>query len=215
MRIDLSEFLNSASYGAVLDCSDTTISLVLTALSFVSKRYVWQDNGSNLSDVQWDSVSKIIGLANEEIMGNLIGFIIPNVRSNLSGISALPCDGSAYSKVDYPLLYDAIDSAYIIDASTFRVPDLRERVLVGEGVSMVTGDTGGESEHSLSIQEMPAHTHSYGQPSFNVDIESAGVPDPFAFGQPLIPTQTSSSGGGLPHNNMQPYHVVRWAIIAG
>jgi hypothetical protein len=35
----------------------------------------------------------------------------------------LPCDGATYNRVDYPELYAALNSIYIIDADTFVTPN--------------------------------------------------------------------------------------------
>ena len=98
------------------------------------------------------------------------------------------------------------------------------QVLVGAGTIPSTkegeedrvftaGNTGGEYEHTLTVDEMPAHTHrdhglggqSGGGATFNY---------PGGYGYTWGNT-TSSAGGGQPHNNMQPYVVVyMWHRIA-
>lgn len=39
-------------------------------------------------------------------------------------------------------------------------PDLRDRFIVGAGNSYGKGVTGGEAGHTLSVDEMPGHTHT-------------------------------------------------------
>jgi microcystin-dependent protein len=135
----------------------------------------------------------------------------------------LHCNGRLLYIDSYPDLYDAIGLTYtkISRTASFQIPDLRGRVGVGsyEGVSDATysltqrsrGDISGAETHTLSINEMPAHTHSYlgvqGQ-----DAGTMGSNTSVAENDPR-PTETSgSTGGGAAHNNMQPYVVVRYLI---
>lgn len=62
-------------------------------------------------------------------------------------------------------------------------------------------ETGGAKTHTLSIAEMPAHTHS--------SIDFSGGPNNLAGGAGLNTSGvTGSTGGGGAHNNLQPYIVV-------
>lgn len=133
------------------------------------------------------------------------------------------CDGSTHNRVDYPDLYAALDSAFIVDADTFTVPDLRGRVPVGAGGQWAVGANGGESEHTLTIAEMPAHAHS--ENVFNL-FATTGTPWPV--GVTLATTNsggvpantnnnwmiTSPVGSNAAHNNMPPFLTVRYAIIS-
>lgn len=71
------------------------------------------------------------------------------------------------------------------------------------------GGTGGEKEHLLTIDEMPAHSHSFSTGGDSaVDNNPAGKP----LGRQnddarVSTTTTSSAGGGLLHNNMPPFIV--------
>ncbi len=89
------------------------------------------------------------------------------------------------------------------------------RVLVG----VDTGDSnfntvekeGGSSTHTLTIAEMPAHTHTYGKSttSENMSIDDIGGL------RGAATTDTSSTGGGGAHNNLQPYITVyMWKRLA-
>lgn len=131
----------------------------------------------------------------------------------------LLCDGTQYARADYPELYAVLNSAYIVDADNFTVPDLRGRAIIGAGTgsgltSRTIGDDVGTETHQLTESEMPAHTHSYNYPTLNVDLEAPGAPDITALGQPPISQSTGSTGGDNPHNNMQPSHVLTYYIWA-
>jgi microcystin-dependent protein len=126
----------------------------------------------------------------------------------------LMCDGAQYARVDYPLLYAALDSVFIVDANSFTVPDLDGRFIAGAGSAYLVGDTGGADDVTLTVNEMPAHTHQYDKPTFNVDVETVGVPDPTGVGEPQLSTSTSSTGGGDAHENRPPFTALNVIIKA-
>lgn len=72
------------------------------------------------------------------------------------------CDGSAVSRITYAALFDEIGTTYGIGdgSSTFNVPDLRGKVIIGTSASHSLGDTGGEETHVLISGEVPVHEHS-------------------------------------------------------
>lgn len=169
------------------------------------------DNWEKIGDV--DVTDAVIAASETaESFGSMIGTIFPVAWADIPD-NFLECDGSVYERVDYPVLYELLDSFYIIDADTFSVPDLSGRVAVGSSSGFAVGMQGGEIEHTLTEAEMPSHAHIYTPPVFNVDIEAPGAPDPLAAGIG-IPTYTASTGGDDPHNNMQPYTVIKYVIAA-
>lgn len=209
--------MQSLSVGSrrILALTDVGALIILACADFYNERWRWEYGQDEVSDSQWDEIDSAIGRMENEIMSGLVGSILPHVLASLSGLEMLPCDGSVYLREDYPLLYEAIDPVYIIDLESFRVPDLRERFPIGEGGDLALDDDGGEAEHVLTVEEMPAHAHGFTQYTFGLDIESVGVPDPSGVGNPRLPESTDDTGGNEAHNNMPPYRVVRWAIVAG
>lgn len=63
--------------------------------------------------------------------------------------------------------------------------------------------TGGEKEHTLTVDEMPSHKHDFGQQFTGMPVSSGN------YGYYMISgTQTDvikNTGGNQPHNNLQPY----------
>jgi len=97
-------------------------------------------------------------------VSKMVGTIIPYITSDAPS-NALPCDGAQYLRADYPVLYAALDSAFVVDADNFVVPDLRGRTLVGAGsgtglTPRAVNDSGGEETHQLTSGEMPTHSHT-------------------------------------------------------
>ena len=81
------------------------------------------------------------------------------------------------------------------------------RVPVGKassGTFDTLNATGGAETHTLTISEMPAHTHTYGK---STTSENMSIDDINGL-RGASTTNTSSTGGGAAHNNLQPYIVV-------
>jgi microcystin-dependent protein len=86
--------------------------------------------------------------------------------------------------------------------------DLTSRAL-GQWMTPATTPKG-EEEHTLTIPEMPAHTHSQvaaDEPHPGIWDHVAG--DSWSF---LSPYTTGSTGADGAHNNMQPTTFLNWVI---
>lgn len=125
-------------------------------------------------------------------------------------------DGRVLSTTTYAELYAVLGTLYNVGgeaAGTFRVPDFRGRTGVGldlmNGVGgaagvipalTTLGTKGGSALHTLSIAEMPAHFHTItGVSTVNLQTGASG------FSLPSGGINTSTTGGGGSHNNLQPY----------
>ena len=93
-------------------------------------------------------------------MSEPAGIVLPFAGSTAPQ-GYLLCDGSAVSRIDYADLFAAIGTVYGAGdgATTFNVPDLSERVVLGVSNNHALGTTGGEAAHTLTEQELPAHSH--------------------------------------------------------
>ena len=153
----------------------------------------------------------------------------------------LLCDGSEVSKTEYPYLYSSIGDLWGTpnSSSNFKLPDLTGRVPVGYNSADTdfapVGHTGGEKTHTLSVTEMPSHTHTPQKNGdrlleYNYSTTGAGVGErkvaATTSGSQTAPVVNSSktdwigvdyigsTGGGGAHNNLQPYAVVKYIICA-
>lgn len=77
---------------------------------------------------------------------------------------ALECNGQEVSRTTWADLYAAIGDTWGAGdgSTTFNVPDLRDRVLLGRSATKALGDTGGAETHALTTAEMPTHDHTVG-----------------------------------------------------
>jgi microcystin-dependent protein len=77
----------------------------------------------------------------------------------------MKCDGRALSKTTYNILYQVVGDAFGSSATMFNLPNAVGRVpgVVGSNTSNMSnwalGDTYGKDTHTLTIGEMPTHTH--------------------------------------------------------
>ena len=118
-----------------------------------------------------------------------------------------PVGSYIYSdKADNPATY----LPYMSD--TTWVQTAAGRVLIGAGTAdsgtvYTAGQTGGEEKHQLTVDELAAHSHvvfaGYGSQS-STEIDQPSTNRNSIWNN----RQTSSAGGNMPHNNMEPYKVV-------
>lgn len=87
------------------------------------------------------------------------------------------------------------------------------RVPLGAGTSpaphtttVVPGDTGGEEEHTLTVGELPAHSHEV---RYKPDAAGGGAGGYVAYNDNAV-VDTNDTGSDESHNNMPPYRVGYW-----
>lgn len=84
----------------------------------------------------------------------------------------LLCDGSAVDRTTYATLFAVIGTTYGAGdgSTTFNVPDLSGRVVIGVSGSHALGTTGGSETVTLTADQLPAHTHVVPQHGHANDI---------------------------------------------
>jgi len=136
------------------------------------------------------------------------------------------CNGQTLPINQNQALFSLLGTRYGGDGvTTFKLPDLRGRVPMHFGNGMVQGQAGGEEAHTLTLNEMPMHSHSLlgstalatGTSPANALVGKKGRTGRDVYAAPanlttLAPNNVSQAGGSQPHQNMQPFMALNFAI---
>lgn len=106
----------------------------------------------------------------------------------------------------------SIPSGFALCNGSNGTPDLRNRFLVGAGSSYSLGNTGGVNTVTLTVAQMPSHSHSfysgrYGSSPYSVSCNAhspGGLLD--------HKLSTYSAGGNEAHENRPPYYAVYYIM---
>jgi len=138
------------------------------------------------------------------------------------------CNGQLLAISQNQALFSILGTTYGGNGqTTFALPDLRGRTPIHFGsdpqaVTYTLGEkTGGETE-TLSLNEMPAHTHLV-KANATANIETASNNFPAGppsgnnvYGPPagatMDPALVPNAGGSQPHANLQPYLTLNYII---
>ena len=145
------------------------------------------------------------------------------------------CNGQVLPISQNTALFSLLGTNYGGDGrSNFALPNLQGSAALdaGQGAglsSYVVGQAGGETAVALTQAQMPAHTHSVSASSGGGDADTpvgnvfsmahAGKTPAhmYAAAAGSVPTVMGAqalapAGGGVPHNNLQPYLVLNFVI---
>lgn len=138
------------------------------------------------------------------------------------------CNGQLLPINQNQALFSLLGTTYGGDGRVnFGLPDLRGRAAMHMGAGHTLGERAGEAAHTLTISELPSHTHQ-----LNVTNNTATQPNPggnflattgssvgavysknpVAFDAVLQPGSISNTGGSQPHQNMQPFLAINFSI---
>ena len=98
------------------------------------------------------------GTPGNVMTGTVLDFAGPTAPSGY-----VKCDGAVYLSTDptYAPLYAVIGTTFgTAPGGYFKVPDLRDRATVGQGVSYTLGGVGGAKTVTLSVGQLAAHKHT-------------------------------------------------------
>jgi microcystin-dependent protein len=136
------------------------------------------------------------------------------------------CAGQLLPISENETLFQLIGTTYGGDGqSTFALPDLRGRIPLHFGNGFTLAETGGAETVTLTVSQIPAHSHPFLGTNNSATTAEPGNQTPgvtqsatiTAYGtdNPLValtPIAIGSDGGSQPHNNFQPYLCVDFII---
>ena len=135
------------------------------------------------------------------------------------------CEGQLLPISENETLFQLIGTTYGGDGqSTFALPDLRGRLPLHQGNGFILAETGGAEEITLTVNQIPAHSHP-----FLASTSIAQDPSPLnktvgqvsgggliyiqdATDSSMSPQAITPVGGSQPHTNFQPYLCVDFII---
>jgi microcystin-dependent protein len=133
------------------------------------------------------------------------------------------CNGQLLPINQNQALFSLLGTTYGGDGRVnFALPDLRARVPIHVGNGHLLGERGGEQTHTVTLNEMPMHTHAVQVST----ASSGGVDSPTnnflgsannVYHSPtnLTPMRNgtiTNTGGSQPHLNMQPFLTLSFCI---
>lgn len=134
------------------------------------------------------------------------------------------CNGAIIPIDQNDALFNLIGTTYGGDGqTTFALPNLQSRVPVHVGPGFALGQSGGAETVTLTVSQIPAHSH-VPQANSNVGDQSSpaagvwanSISNLFSNTPPpslnMDPGAIGSSGGSQPHDNMLPFLVVNFII---
>ncbi len=135
------------------------------------------------------------------------------------------CNGALLPISSNTALFSLLGTTYGGDGvTTFALPDLRGRMPLGFGQApglqnYVQGQKAGTETVTLTVGEIPAHSHTArcfsGDPSDTTPVNgvpAAGGSYSLTADSNMAAAMIQPAGGNQPHPNMQPYLVVNWII---
>ena len=132
------------------------------------------------------------------------------------------CNGQLLPINQNQALFSLLGTTYGGDGRvTFGLPNLQGRTPMHMGNGHTLGELGGEQNHTLTISEFPAHTHSWGatntaanapNPTSNLLGGAAEYNNSASNLVAMYPGVLTTVGGSQPHQNMQPFLTLNFCI---
>lgn len=135
------------------------------------------------------------------------------------------CEGQLLPISENETLFNLIGTTYGGDGqSTFALPDLRGRLPIHQGNGFILAETGGAEEITLTVPQIPAHSHPFlcsgdlgSTPNAETNLPGRPTGATFLYiaDNPTVNMSAqaiASTGGSQPHTNFQPYLCVNFII---
>jgi microcystin-dependent protein len=134
----------------------------------------------------------------------------------------MTCDGQLLPISQNTALFALVGTTYGGDGvSTFALPDLRGRLPIHQGNGYIQGQNGGVETATLTLNQIPNHTHTLTGSTDAAASRSLTGNVPANSTRPVYgtnatttfaPSALTTAGGSQPHDNNQPYLCVTFII---
>ena len=127
------------------------------------------------------------------------------------------------SSITYKNLYSVIGFTFGGNSTSFQLPNLLSRFIIGANTSYYLGNKGGTTTETLTVDQMPSHKHlgTWGEntkesetPPYGTDYKN-NHPGSNENDRDNEWFYTSPAGGNAAHNNMPPYTTIRYIMFTG
>ena len=156
-------------------------------------------------------------------------YVQDNDPTTSSGGNYVVCDGDIWYDTDGDvpggtmpsgsiIMYngDVAPSGWVVcdnsvAAQAAGAPDLRDRFIVASGNTYNRNDTGGSDSVTLTVDQIPSHTHDYTflQKDDGDSLDRGGNR---AYGRTTTSATTGTTGGGDSHENRPPYYALTFIM---
>lgn len=216
-------------------CASTTIAAdtTLTDSTVMNYATLLSESATNVLAGQIAQINKTL---NDKIVSNseAISTNTNNINKNTAAIST-NTNNISKNTADIIALNDSLAKLYPVGSIYMSVNDtnpgtfiggtwerIKDRFLLAAGDSYAAGSTGGEATHTLSVDEMPEHSHIQSVQATNLGNAKTVIKGTEGKGQYNGPSlvhqedwlinanalETLPNGYSQPHNNMPPYIAV-------
>ncbi len=134
------------------------------------------------------------------------------------------CDGQLLPISENETLFQLIGTTYGGDGeSTFQLPNLQSRIPIHQGNGFILAETGGAEEITLTVNQIPAHSHAF--LAAKVDGNQINAGGNLTANSPQVTIYINQApdgnmnvaaitpvGGSQPHTNLQPYLCINFII---
>ena len=158
---------------------------VSDAISTLTEDNTWEKVGDDIDDILEAAAIAIDSWYSDMLIGSVSLFIVTPPAGWLL------LDGSTYAIVDYPELAALLDDA-LKSGSNFTLPDTDSAFVYGVDDKAASAAISGSNTLTLTINQLPSHTHTYIPPVLTVEAETPTTPIPTAG----IGSQTNTGATG-------------------
>lgn len=215
----------------IVELNAAWVSHLLGLLETLTKDYYWTGDDAEVLNATQKGEAILNALAKGNYVPIPVGSII-SYGGDTAPDGWLVCNGANVSRVTYAKLFSAIGIRFGTGdgLTTFTLPDLRGRSPLGSGAgegltTRVIGEKTGEQRVTLSLGQIPQHSHSASMANIVVGSRSnasAGNLQHFmrasntgSFLEFTIPPgaiTVGNAGNNESHQNMHPVQVVNFII---